>query len=828
MEYKDNTSMIQPGAIQPSAILPSAILHRPLGNEQPYYQKAYERFPRYPSAGEPVSIGFVVEPKPAESVFLLWTNDDWDTTHQVDALCIGNTDSVGHSGFEHAWVAMIPGTEAGKRVLYTLKAFTGQGIIESENFSYMPMQRITCDQIQFIDNIVLYTNEDSSCAVSWEFIPDGDKRIRQELTAELNYKNPSDKKNVGEKSLYTKKVIGNYELNFDNSDNGPNLILLENGVEVLKHCGPIEILATSDREVFQVNLAFEAGADEKFYGFGERYNKVNQRGQIIHSTVFEQYKNQQLKSYMPVPFFFTSEGRGFYTADDHRIIYDLCATDARFWKMQIEMHEEVGLVSYIYTGTPVEIISAYSKTSGLPVMPPEWIFGPWMSSNEWNTQDRVLAEARKTAGLDIPATVLVIEAWSDETTFYIWNGAEYRPKNPELPFSYSDLSFENSIYWDNPKAMSDELHELGMKLVLWQIPIIKRSSWPNAQHEADWQYAVDNSFCVKEADGTPYYVRPGWFQTGLLMDFSNHKAAEWWFKKRNYLVKECGVDGFKTDGGEHLWGEDTRFSNEKTGTEMLNAYPNSYIGAYHEYLKESKGQDGATFSRSGNRGAQKFPCHWTGDQGSSWESYRGVINAVLNAGLSGIPFIGWDIGGFSGDIPSSELYLRSAAAAAFSPVMQYHSEFHDHTEPHVDRTPWNIAERNNTPEVVDIYRMYAKLRCTMLPYLLQEAEYCCRTGEPMMRPLLLDNSEDLQACTIEDQYLFGRALLVAPILFEGAESRKVYLPAGEWIDVWTGEQLSGPVWTEREAGIELIPLYRSAAAEWPLDDQLFITAIADL
>jgi len=811
MEYKDNTSVIR---------------HQPLGNEQPYYQKAFERFPRYPVAGEPVSIGFVVEPNPAESVFLLWTNDDWRTTHRVEALCIGNTDSVGHSGFEHNWVALIPGTETGKRVSYKLEALTGQCTIESEVFSYMPMRKISCDQIRIADNAVIYTDKKGSCAASWEFVPDGENRLRQEIVVDLNYRNiPAE---TGEIAPNSKKILGDWELNVDNSSDGPNLTLLENGAAVLNHSGPIEILVTPDRKVFQLNLAFSADADEKFYGFGERYNKVNQRGQIIHSTVFEQYKNQQLKSYMPVPFFFTSAGRGFYTADDHRIIYDLCATDDRYWKMQIEMHKEVGVTSYLYTGTPTEIISAYSNTSGLPVMPPEWIFGPWMSSNEWNTQDRVLAEARKTAELDIPATVLVIEAWSDETTFYIWNGAEYKPKNPDLPFSYQDLSFENSKYWDNPKAMSDELHELGMKLVLWQIPIIKRSSWPNVQHEADWQYAVDNSFCVKEADGSPYFVRPGWFQTGLLMDFSNHKAAGWWFKKRSYLVKECGVDGFKTDGGEHLWGEDTKFSNGKTGTEMLNAYPNSYIGAYHEFLKESKGADGATFSRSGNRGAQQFPCHWTGDQGSSWESYRGVINAVLNAGLSGIPFIGWDIGGFSGDIPSSELYLRSAAAAAFSPVMQYHSEFHDHTEPHVDRTPWNIAERNNTPEVVGIYRMYAKLRCAMLPYLMQEAEYCCRTGEPMMRPLLLDNAEDLQSWDIEDQYLFGRALLVAPILFEGAKSRKVYLPAGAWIDVWTGKQITGPVWVERQAGVELIPLYRAAEAEWPLDDQLFINTFAEL
>jgi alpha-glucosidase (family GH31 glycosyl hydrolase) len=157
-------------------------------------------------------------------------------------------------------------------------------------------------------------------------------------------------------------------------------------------------------------------------------------------------------------------------------------------------------------------------------------------------------------------------------------------------------------------------------------------------------------------------------------------------------------------------------------------------------------------------------------------------------------------------------------------VMQYHSEFNNHSEPHVDRTPWNIAERNDTPEVIDIYRMYAKLRQGMLPYILQEAAYCTRTGEPLMRPLLIDSPEDPAAWKIGDEYRFGRALLVAPILHEGETGRKVYLPEGNWIDVWTGSAHRGPVWIEKQADLSIIPLFRDQDAAWPLDELLFSDA----
>lgn len=188
-------------------------------------------------------------------------------------------------------------------------------------------------------------------------------------------------------------------------------------------------------------------------------------------------------------------------------------------------------------------------------------------------------------------------------------------------------------------------------------------------------------------------------------------------KKRQYLVDEVEIDGFKTDGGEFVFGDDVQFSDGRTGKEMRNAYPNLYIGEHYRYINEKR--DGIVFSRAGFTGAAQMPAHWAGDEKSTFAAFQRNLCAGLNAGISGVPFWGWDLAGFSGEIPSAELYARSASMAAFCPIMQYHAE--SKAEFNQDRTPWNIAERRNAPWVIDVYRYYAKLRMAMLPYIAEEA-----------------------------------------------------------------------------------------------------------
>ena len=317
---------------------------------------------------------------------------------------------------------------------------------------------------------------------------------------------------------------------------------------------------------------------------------------------------------------------------------------------------------------------------------------------------------------------------------------------------------------------------------------------------------IARGYGVREADGRPYRNRGWWFPGALLPDWTNPEAKTWWLAKRRYLVDEVGIDGFKTDGGEHAWGHDLRYADGTRGDVSNNRYPVLYAAAYHE-LMASCGREPVTFSRAGFTGAQSYPCHWAGDEDSTWEAFRASITAGLTAGASGVFFWGWDLAGFSGPIPSVELYLRAAAMACFCPIMQYHAEFNHHRRPPNDRTPWSIAERTGDPRVVPVYRRFAQLRERLVPYLVEQARRSLETGRPLMRALFFDWPDDPAIWDHPLQYLLGDSLLVAPVTEPAAERWRIYLPAGPWVDAWTGQQLEGPCLVERSVPLDIIPVY---------------------
>ena len=203
---------------------------------------------------------------------------------------------------------------------------------------------------------------------------------------------------------------------------------------------------------------------------------------------------------------------------------------------------------------------------------------------------------------------------------------------------------------------------------------------------------------------------------------------------------------------------------------------------------------------------QKHPLCWVGDQNSDYKAFKSAIRATLSANMSGIPFVAWDIAGFSGDVPSSELYQRSVAQAAFSPVMQVHSENPGDPEPSQARTPWNMAQRKGDDACLETYRYYANLRMNLLPYIYTEAKWSAETGEPMMRSMAYAFPEDETAAEYEFQYLFGRNLLVAPVTVPNAKQIKVYLPEGVWYDFFTGKRYEGGV-HRIPAAVNEIPVF---------------------
>lgn len=606
------------------------------------------------------------------------------------------------------------------------------------------------------------------------------------------------------------------------------LSILREGVVVCEYCPEFRLLIDSKGEIYRVtqNIGMQASA---FYGFGEKFDQVNQRNKTPLSYVVEQYSNQQDKSYIPIPFFFTDRSVGFFQAGTWKTRFSLVEINGSDWN-NVKLHSECprkGLLfeGILFMGTPKEIIESYLARSGNPVLPPKWAFGPWMSSNGWNTQAEALEQIKYMNELAIPATVMVLEAWSDEETFYIWNDARYTSRSDGGAFTYEDFTFSEDGKWPNPKEFINTLTRNNLKLILWQIPVIKyEAAKHGVQLDLDTEYAIEHKLCIQNADGSPYRVTEMWFSQSLMPDFTNPDTVKWWFDKRKYLVNELGVAGFKTDGGEFLFDATSFLHDGRTVEEAHNDYPNVYIGAYHDFMNEELGKaKGITFSRAGYTGAQKYPIHWAGDQISAFSELRAQLTAGLSLGLSGVPFWGFDIGGFAGDFPSTELYLRSAAFAAFAPVMQFHSEprygqyyMTERKHWNNDRSPWNMAAANQDEKIIKVYRLFANLRMNLLPYLWREARHCADTGRPMMAHLIYDYSDDHNVIELDDEYMLGRDMLVAPIIEEGAAGRQIYLPAGNWYDFWTSRKITGASTVYYECDLKHIPVFVREGSLLPL------------
>lgn len=722
------------------------ILHNPSGQEHPYEQLPEERFPRQPLAGEPFTIGIVTRP-PGEIERV--------TVHQqIDGIDQPPAEAV---------------------LMRDWQAQQEEGV-----------------GAEFLERIIRIEQD------VWQA-----QLVAPPAGQTLTYWMEAN----GERSESFTLIGEAWQSGGGWTMNGNSLILSADtsNREMPETMSPIldvEWLGTR-----HVRITFAAAPDERFFGLGERFNALDQRGNVIDIRVYEQYKNHGQRTYMPIPFLLSSAGYGLFVECNRWMQFDLCASQPDRWTLEADLGPDGTLpLTWFADSDPIKIIGQFATQTGPVVLPPQWAFGLWMSGNEWNRQSYIENVVTQSLELGIKPSVLVIEAWSDETTFYIWNDAQYTPRPGHEAPRYGDFTFPADGKWTDPKGMVDWLHANDIKILLWQIPVMKILEQPHPQHEADRAYFEQEGLGVKEADGSLHKVRPFWFRGGYLWDVTNPAARDWWLNKRAYLLDEIGIDGFKTDGGEHLWGTDVQFGDGRSGAEVWNEYPRLYSEAYYQFANSKR--EAITFSRAGYIGSQRSPLHWAGDENSTWEAFQHSIYAGLSASISGIPFWGWDFGGFSGEIPSAELYLRAAAMAVFCPVFQYHSEYNAHRQPSHDRTPWNIQERTGDERVLPIFRKLMAVREKLMPYIWQEAQHCAATGAPFMRALRLTES------TASDfQYYFGRDLLVCPIVEAGATTWRGILPAGRWISVWDQACYEGGQEITVDAPLDQIPVFARVGSE---------------
>lgn len=551
------------------------------------------------------------------------------------------------------------------------------------------------------------------------------------------------------------------------------------------------------------------------YGMGEKFDSLNQKGHHVVNRVEEKFCFQGDKTYNPAPFFWTDTGFGLYIDTCETTEFDFAEDEIR-----VSLPENADVV--LFSGTPEVMLREYMCLFGPATLPPEWALGVWVSANRWKKQADVEQLLEKLDTYDFPASVVVLEAWSDEATFYIWNGARYVPKADGTPLSLEDFDFSESP-WPDPVQMIQQLHNAGKKLLLWQAPVYKQlepGEKPNRQNALDWEEATKQKLCVCFSDGTPYHIPQGkWFPGSMVPDFTNPAARASWFGKRQYLL-DMGVDGFKTDGGEFIHSTDVKFCDGSTGQQGVNRYPRDYTESYRDFI----GSESVLFSRAGFSGQHTVPCHWGGDQQSQNRELASVLKAGLSAAASGILFWGFDIAGFAGPLPTLDLYRRATQMACFCPIMQWHSEpdggqFRDlmpGAEGNNERSPWNMAQIYNAPEFLDEMRYWHKLHEQLRPYLWETAKRCVKESKPILRPLVYEWPEDSNVLCCQDEYLLGNDLLVAPLLEENAHSREVYLPQGTWTDFFSGEIYTGNQTIIIDAGDKL-PVFTRNGFQWKHD-----------
>jgi alpha-glucosidase (family GH31 glycosyl hydrolase) len=792
--------------------------HDPYGELHPYIPLPYERSPRDPFSGTPVALNIETESSSAiESLWCEWHEPGSSQINRLDAIKTSTNQNLVY------WQAVLPAFTGGKDINYHFCAKSGDQTTIGGDYSFHVNSWVDVTSLVDVTQInnqlelqLATQSEGLSLIINFDLESEGNLSFKLSTCREvIQPKSKVDSVTfVDWKDLQI--TIYKNPFTFEVKRTSDGLLI--------KTKQPIKVLVDQNGRVLEYDLEFESPSDEAFYGFGERFNALDQRGSHLDNYVYGQYTNQEKRTYLPIPFFVSSRGYGIWLKTSRQAQFDLAAASPDSWSLLGRAEDDERLeIAWFLQPQPYENVRAFTHATGKPKVPPAWVFGPWMSSNDWNSQTEVLNQLHETQKLQIPASVLVIEAWSDEINFYIWNDAQYAIKPSSEPYTISAFTFASDSRWPALKSMVDELHQNDVRLVLWQNPAIK---FPGAHEHfdetlnlADQAYAIGKGYVVTKADGSPHRVEKHmpWFQKSLVLDFTNPEAADWWFSKREYMVKELGVDGWKTDGGEHIWDPDTRFFNGKRGTDAINEYPVDYEGAYDRWMQKLRGDDFVLFSRAGYTGSQNFPCHWAGDENSTWDAFRATLQALLNVGVSGLPFVGWDIAGFAGPIPTSELYLRATAFSVFCPIMQYHSDVNHSERTSRDRTPWNMQKQTGDKRVVPVFRKFANLRMNLLPYVLGQARLSSETGLPLMKVMGLVYPHDPRCRQYTSQYFFGEDLLVAPVTSEGVEDLPVYLPEGNWRDFWTGEILQGPIEFVVNVPVDRIPVYQKQGGILPLN-----------
>ncbi|HRH46288.1 MAG TPA: glycoside hydrolase family 31 protein [Pyrinomonadaceae bacterium] len=492
---------------------------------------------------------------------------------------------------------------------------------------------------------------------------------------------------------------------------------------------------------------FELSHDEKIFGCGESFTGLNKRGQKINAFTRDGMGVQGQLMYKPIPFFLSNQGYGMFVHTSAPVTFDFGNS---YDQHNVIYSADDSLDLFIFLGEPKDILSEYTALTGRSPVPPLWSFGFWMSRITYKSEDEVRNVAAKLRQYKIPTDVIHLDTG--------WFETDWR----------SNYEFSKSRF-QNPQKMIADLKNQGFHVSLWQY------TYFTPKNEL-FKEIVDNGYAVKnDGGGQPF--------EDAVLDMSNPAAVKWYQGKLANLLK-MGVGAIKVDFGESAPISGQYFSG-KSGLYEHNLYPLRYNKAVADITKQTTG-DSIIWARSAWAGSQRYPLHWGGDAENTNSAMAAELRGGLSFGLSGFTYWSHDVGGFVDRAPR-DLYRRWMAFG----VLTSHTRSHGAPP----REPWEYDEG-----LTEDFRRALGLRYSLMPYIYAQATDSSAKGFPMLRALFFEFPNDRTSWTIDDEYMFGESLLVAPIFEDAKNNRQVYFPPGEWIDYQTGKVYQGEKWHEITAG----------------------------
>ncbi len=496
-----------------------------------------------------------------------------------------------------------------------------------------------------------------------------------------------------------------------------------------------------------VAVAFSLSPGEKIFGCGESFTGLDKRGQKVVLSTDDAGGAQSRDMYKPIPFFMSSRGYGMFMHTSSPIT---CDFGAHFSGVNALMLGDDELDLFVFFGTPKEILDAYTTLTGKAAMPPLWSFGLWMSRITYFSEDQTRDVAAKLRQNRIPSDVIHLDTG--------WFESDWR----------CDYEFSKSRFKD-PQKMITDLKKEGFHISLWQLPyfVPKNKLFPEI---------IEKGLFVRNAKG-------GLPEEDAILDFSNPAAVAWYQEKIANLLR-LGVGAIKADFGEAA-PFNGLYASGRTGFYEHNLYPLRYNKTVADITRQITGEN-IIWARSAWAGSQRYPLHWGGDAENTDMGMAGTLRGGLSFGLSGFSFWSHDIGGFVVR-PPVELYRRWAPFG----MLTSHSRCHGAPP----KEPWEYGEAFQND-----FRRADELKYRLMPYVYAQAKDCTERGLPMLRALLIEYPDDPGSWLVEDEYLFGTDLLVAPLMEENTNGRNVYFPPGAWIDYQSGKTYSGGQWRHVDAG----------------------------